>query len=150
MSEPEQCSPPVWPSSQRVNDGKNNIRPLWKICTRHSMLMLYFVSWLKEARAYKSKPGINRQIAPGSLWDPSPRWRNTASPHPGPIHTCCKGGTSIILFSDDWTSHCGETWIKIADSVHFRPDPAKNIWNPAKSHVYDRMRELILNLKGSG
>ncbi len=28
MGEPEQCSPPVWPSSQRVNDGKNNIHTL--------------------------------------------------------------------------------------------------------------------------
>ncbi len=38
MGEPEQCSPPVWPPSQRVTDGKNNIHTLWKICTRHNTL----------------------------------------------------------------------------------------------------------------
>ncbi len=31
-------SPPVWPPSQRVTDGKNNIHTLWKICTRHNTL----------------------------------------------------------------------------------------------------------------
>ncbi len=40
MGEPKQCSPPVWRSSQRVNDGKNNIHTLWKICTRHNNITI--------------------------------------------------------------------------------------------------------------
>ncbi len=32
--------PPVWPSSLRVNDGKNNIHMLLKICTRQNTLFV--------------------------------------------------------------------------------------------------------------
>ncbi len=74
MGEPEH-SPPVWLSSPRVNDGKNNILTLWKIFTARppSQLLRNFVLFVPDpqvkSRAIRLYPGCPSSPIPHSHLD---------------------------------------------------------------------------------